>query len=79
MIEHNRERKEKHLWSELGEGEPVRVVETEDEHAEARFVAAEVEGSSSTGALSEVAVVYRTNAQRRVLEDMFVRQGSPTR
>ena len=42
VIEHNRERKEKHLWSDLGEGEPVRVVETEDEHAEARFVAAEI-------------------------------------
>ena len=42
VIEHNRERKEKRLWSELGEGEPVRVVEVEDEHAEARFVAAEI-------------------------------------
>ena len=42
VIENNRERKPKHLWSELGEGDPVRVVETEDEHAEARFVAAEV-------------------------------------
>ena len=45
VIEHNRERKEKRLWSELGEGEPVRVVEAEDEHAEARFVAAEVAGA----------------------------------
>src|SRR5207245_4486500 len=42
VISHNRERKEKNLWSELGEGEPVRVVEVEDEHAEARFVAAEI-------------------------------------
>src|SRR5919197_1068277 len=38
VITHNRERKEKNLWSELGEGEPVRVIEVEDEHAEARFV-----------------------------------------
>jgi superfamily I DNA/RNA helicase len=76
VIEHNRERKEKHLWSELGEGEPVRVVETEDEHAEARFVAAEVAGLLEYGtSLGEVAVVYRTNAQSRVLEDVFVRQG----
>src|SRR3954470_12412533 len=42
VISHNRDRKEKNLWSDLGEGEPVRVVECEDEHAEARFVAAEI-------------------------------------
>ena len=37
VISHNRERKEKNLWSELGDGEAVRVVEVEDEHAEARL------------------------------------------
>src|SRR3989440_9085556 len=42
VISHNRERKEKNLWSELGEGDPVRAIEVEDEHAEARFVAAEI-------------------------------------
>jgi DNA helicase-2/ATP-dependent DNA helicase PcrA len=76
VIQHNRERKEKNLWSELGDGEPVRVVEVEDEHAEARYVAAEIallveEGFNG----SEVAVFYRTNAQSRVLEDVLVRQG----
>jgi DNA helicase-2/ATP-dependent DNA helicase PcrA len=76
VIENNRERKPKHLWSELGEGEPVRVVETEDEHAEARFVAAEVAALVEYGfSLGEIAVVYRTNAQSRVLEDVLVRQG----
>jgi DNA helicase-2/ATP-dependent DNA helicase PcrA len=76
VISHNRERKEKRLWSELGEGEPVRVVEVEDEHAEARFVASEIAGLLEFGAsLSEIAVVYRTNAQSRVLEDVLVRQG----
>ena len=76
VIEHNRERKEKQLWSELGEGEPVRVIETEDEHAEARFVAAEVAALVEYGtSLGEIAVIYRTNAQSRVLEDVFVRQG----
>jgi ATP-dependent DNA helicase UvrD/PcrA len=76
VIANNRERKPKELWSELGEGEPVHVVEVEDEHAEARFVAAEiaalVEGGLSS---SELAVFYRTNAQSRVLEDVLVRQG----
>ena len=76
VISHNRERKEKNLWSELGDGDPVRVIEVEDEHAEARYVAAEIallveEGFSG----SEVAVFYRTNAQSRVLEDILVRQG----
>ncbi len=76
VISHNRERKEKNLWSELGDGDPVRVVEVEDEHAEARYVAAEIallveEGFSG----SEIAVFYRTNAQSRVLEDVLVRQG----
>jgi DNA helicase II / ATP-dependent DNA helicase PcrA len=76
VITHNRERKEKNLWSELGDGDPVRVIEVEDEHAEARYVAAEIallveEGFSG----SEVAVFYRTNAQSRVLEDVLLRQG----
>ena len=76
VISHNRERKEKNLWSDLGEGEPVHVVETEDEHAEARFVAAEIAALIEGGyAPREIAVVYRTNAQSRVLEDVLVRQG----
>jgi DNA helicase-2/ATP-dependent DNA helicase PcrA len=78
LIENNRERKPKRLFSELGEGEPVQVIEVEDEHAEARFVAAEIarlveEGTSA----SEIAVFYRTNAQSRVLEDVLVRQDVP--
>jgi DNA helicase-2/ATP-dependent DNA helicase PcrA len=76
VIRRNRERKEKNLFSELGEGEPVRVLEVEDEHAEARFVAAEIAGLVELGySHSEIAVVYRTNAQSRVLEDVLVRQG----
>src|SRR2546421_1746632 len=76
VIAHNRERKPKTLWSELGEGEPVRVLEVEDEHAEARFVAAEIAALVEEGFNgSEVAVFYRTNAQSRVLEDVLVRQG----
>jgi len=78
VIDNNRARKPKRLWSELGEGDPVEVVEVEDEHAEARFVAAEIarQVESDTSA-SEIAVFYRTNAQSRVLEDVLVRQGVP--
>jgi DNA helicase-2/ATP-dependent DNA helicase PcrA len=76
VIAHNRERKPKNLWSELGEGEPVRALEVEDEHAEARFVAAEIAQLVEEGfGGSEIAVFYRTNAQSRVLEDVLVRQG----
>jgi DNA helicase-2/ATP-dependent DNA helicase PcrA len=76
VIQNNRERKEKNLWSELGEGVPVHVVEVEDEHAEARFVAAEIAALVEEGySADEVAVFYRTNAQSRVLEDVLVRQG----
>ena len=69
VIANNRERKPKNLWSELGDGEPVRVIEVEDEQAESRFVATEVarlveEGFSGR----ELAVFYRMNAQSRVLE-----------
>jgi DNA helicase-2/ATP-dependent DNA helicase PcrA len=75
VIANNRERKPKELWSELGDGEAIHVIEVVDEHAEARFVAAEIarlveEGFSG----AEVAVFYRTNAQSRVLEDVLVRQ-----
>src|SRR5207253_2722537 len=76
VIENNRERKPKNLFSELGEGDPVRVYEVEDEHAAARFVAAEIAALVEEGYNgSEVAVFYRTNAQSRVLEDVLVRQG----
>jgi DNA helicase-2/ATP-dependent DNA helicase PcrA len=76
VIAHNRERKPKNLWSELGEGEPIRALEVEDEHAEARFVAAEIAALVEEGyGGSEIAVFYRTNAQSRVLEDVLVRQG----
>jgi DNA helicase-2/ATP-dependent DNA helicase PcrA len=76
VIAHNRSRKPKALWSELGDGEPVHVRELEDEHAEARFVVSEIERLVDEGGTrDEIAVFYRTNAQSRVLEDMLVRYG----
>src|SRR5437667_30437 len=78
VIANNRERKPKELWSELGDGDPVRVVEVEDEHAEARFVAAGIAALVEEGySGDEIAVFYRTNAQSRVLEDVLVRQDIP--
>jgi DNA helicase-2/ATP-dependent DNA helicase PcrA len=78
VIQHNSDRLEKRLWSELGTGEPIRIVELEDEHAEARLVAARIGALLEEGmSARDVAVFYRTNAQSRVLEDILVRHGVP--
>jgi DNA helicase-2/ATP-dependent DNA helicase PcrA len=74
VIRNNRAQTPKTLWTELGQGDPIKVRELDDEHAEARFVTGEIqrlvdEGTSRT----ELAVFYRTNAQSRVLEDMLTR------
>jgi ATP-dependent DNA helicase UvrD/PcrA len=74
VISNNRGRMGKALWTDLGAGDPVKVRELEDEHAEARFVAGEIERLVDEGASrEEIAVFYRTNAQSRVLEDTLVR------
>jgi DNA helicase-2/ATP-dependent DNA helicase PcrA len=75
LIAHNRGQKPKMLWTELGDGDPIRIRELEDEHAEARFVVGEIERMVDEGASrSEIAVFYRTNAQSRALEDTLVRR-----
>jgi len=74
IIGHNRGQMAKHLWTDVGEGDAVRVREMADEHAEARFVGAEIQRLVDEGvSRAEIAVFYRTNAQSRVLEDMLVR------
>ncbi|MCW2990645.1 MAG: family ATPase [Solirubrobacterales bacterium] len=75
VISHNRGRFEKNLWTDLGEGDPIKVRELDDEHAEARFIVGEIERLVDEGvSLSEIACFYRTNAQSRVLEDTLVRR-----
>ncbi len=74
VIRNNRAQKPKELWTELGEGDSIKVRELEDEHAEARFVAGEIQRLVDEGvSRAEIAVFYRTNAQSRVLEDTLVR------
>jgi DNA helicase-2/ATP-dependent DNA helicase PcrA len=76
VIARNPDRRPKRLWSDLGRGLPVRVVEADDEHSEARYVAGEISRALDEGAgPADVAVFYRMNAQSRVLEDVLVRQG----
>jgi len=82
LIEHNIQRKPKNLWTEAEGGDPVVRYRAEDEHDEAWFVAQEIErlvndeGAHSYG---DVAIFYRTNAQSRVLEDVFMKAGIPYR
>jgi DNA helicase II / ATP-dependent DNA helicase PcrA len=75
IIAHNRHQKPKHLWTDAERGEPVTIVELDDEHAEARYVASELERLASEEGVprDEIAVFYRVNAQSRVLEDTLVR------
>jgi len=79
VIRNNRGQKPKSLWTELGQGDPIKIRELEDEHAEARFVTGEIQRLLDDGGVSraEVAVFYRTNAQSRVLQDTLVRGDIP--
>ena len=78
VISNNRGQKPKSLWTDLGQGDPIKIRELEDEHAEARLVTGEIQRIVDEGASrAEIAVFYRTNAQSRVLEDTLVRAEIP--
>ena len=81
LIEHNVQRKPKSLWTETTEGELAVRFRADDEHEEALFVAEEIHRlvEDEGHRYSDVAVFYRTNAQSRVLEDIFMRAGMPYR
>ena len=73
LITNNRGQMPKHLWTDEGSGDRIKVRQLEDEHAEARWVAGEIERLVDSGtSRDEIAVFYRTNAQSRVLEDTLV-------
>jgi DNA helicase II / ATP-dependent DNA helicase PcrA len=75
VIANNRGGIAKRLWSELGQGEQIHLRALDDEHAEARFVVGEIERLVDEGAArTEIAVLYRTNAMSRVIEDTLVRR-----
>src|SRR5207245_2717853 len=81
LIENNRLRKPKNLWTDLGAGDLIGHYLATDEHDEAAFVAVEVLRLQETDGyrLSDIAVFYRTNAQSRVVEEVFTRFGIPYR
>jgi len=80
LIANNRNRLGKNLWTAAGKGEPVRVFEGESDNDEARWIVEEVQALARDGtSLSQVAVLYRSNAQSRVVEHALFSQGIPYR
>ena len=81
VIARNEGRREKRLWTAAGDGERVAVYAADDEHAEAAFIAEEIDRLADTRGVkpSDVAIFYRTNAQSRALEDRLGRVGLPYR
>jgi DNA helicase-2/ATP-dependent DNA helicase PcrA len=81
IIAANKQRKDKALWTEKGPGDPIVVYEAYNQEEEAAFVAGEVKRLTRQSGLklSDVAVMYRTNAQSRALEERFVNDRLPYR
>ncbi|WP_122818532.1 DNA helicase PcrA [Nocardioides pantholopis] len=78
VITNNAGRKPKRLWSDAGDGERIVGYVADDEHDEARFVSSEIDKLVDQGArAADMAVFYRTNAQSRVFEEVFIRTGQP--
>ncbi len=79
VIGNNKGRKPKRLWSDAGDGEKIVGYVADNEHDEARFVSAEIDKLTDGGhaRAGDVAVFYRTNAQSRVFEEVFIRTGQP--
>ncbi len=81
VVSQNQGRKPKNLWSDQGAGPPIVGYVADNEHDEAAFVAEEVDRLTDAGQATpgQVAVFYRTNAQSRVFEEVFIRVGLPYR
>ncbi|MFC1897129.1 ATP-dependent helicase [Chloroflexota bacterium] len=81
VISANEQRKPKNLWTDNEPGELTTVVETYTEQEEAQFVVSEIERLTGQDKLNlgDCTVMYRTNAQSRALEEVFVRYGMPYR
>jgi DNA helicase-2/ATP-dependent DNA helicase PcrA len=79
VVSRNTGRVPKNLWSESGDGPPITGYVADSEHDEAAFIAEEVDKLTDLGQASpgDVAVFYRTNAQSRVFEEVFIRAGLP--
>ena len=80
VIAHNGGRKDKTLWTEHGSGEKIRLYCAQDERDEAAWIVQKVEELRKNGSsLGQMAILYRTNAQSRVPEEMLMKAGVPYR
>ncbi|GAA0525501.1 DNA helicase [Saccharopolyspora subtropica] len=81
VIRRNPNRRDKRLWSDAGDGEPIVGYVGDNEHDEAAFVAGEIDRLVDEGiaTFNDIAVFYRTNNQSRVFEEVFIRLGLPYR
>ncbi|MFD8674890.1 DNA helicase PcrA [Streptomyces seoulensis] len=79
VIERNESRRPKNLWTNAGQGAGITGYVADTEHDEAQFVADEIDRLTDAGdaKAGDVAVFYRTNAQSRVFEEIFIRVGLP--
>ncbi|MGW3660809.1 DNA helicase PcrA [Streptomyces sp. NPDC005151] len=79
VIERNESRRPKNLWTNAGEGARITGYVADTEHDEAQFVADEIDRLTDAGdaKAGDVAIFYRTNAQSRVFEEIFIRVGLP--
>jgi DNA helicase-2/ATP-dependent DNA helicase PcrA len=81
VISHNKQRSSKELWTKAGAGTPVQILQTQNERAEAEAIIHRVQSAVDMGARKhkDFAVLYRTNAQSRSIEELFMRYGVPYR
>ena len=80
VVAHNNKRESKRLYTNSGDGELIEVFQAADERDEGRWIGSEIEKLHDRGiGYDDIAVFYRTNAQSRTLEDMFLRAGVPYR
>ena len=78
VVANNARRKPKRLFTDAGDGEKIKVFQASDERDEGRWIGSEIEKLHDGGtSYDDMAVFYRTNAQSRILEDMFLRAGVP--
>ena len=78
VVRNNSRREQKRLFTDRGDGEKIEVFQAADERDEGRWIGSEIEKLHDRGtSYDDVAVFYRTNAQSRTLEDMFLRAGVP--
>lgn len=79
VIKNNRGRKNKKLWTQKGQGEPIRVYRAMDEREEAEFICSEIKSLMDRDNRSprDFAILYRTNSQSRVIEETLMKYGIP--